>query len=163
MRWVGGLCDRLKDGGAFLYLLLLLLYPFLLVLPSLPSRSPLSLSSSSVLVIHRIDASRFDRAAEPRDLSQLISAPPPFATTSTTTTTLLLSSSCAELNYSCLIFNLPSLQESTSPTAGVHRRPGGPCETPPHPHEKFFACSYLFLVLFSNVLGFFFNSIVSHL
>lgn len=61
---VCGLCESLNDG-VYLYLLLLLLllvfYPFLLFLPTSPSRSLLlSLSSSSVLVNHRVDASQLN-------------------------------------------------------------------------------------------------------
>lgn len=64
VRWVGGPCDRLNDGGAFLYLLLLLFFFYTSFSssspPSLPSLSLLSLSSSSVLVIHRVDASQLN-------------------------------------------------------------------------------------------------------
>lgn len=73
------------------------LYQFLLVLPSLP---PIPVSPFVILLLGAGDSPRWritaqlDRAAEPRDLSRLISVSFPS------------SSSWAELNYSCLIFNL---------------------------------------------------------
>lgn len=73
---VCGPCDRLNDGGVFLYLLLLpVFYPFLSPLPSL---LPIPVSPSFVILLlgdspgWRITAPP-DGAAEPRDLSQPIS------------------------------------------------------------------------------------------
>lgn len=97
--WLGvcGLRDRLNDGGAFLYLLLLLFFcPFL----PFPALLPIPVSPFVILLLGAGDSpgwritARLDRAAEPRDLSQLISV------------SLRSSSSGAELDCGRLIFNL---------------------------------------------------------
>lgn len=71
VRWAGGLCDRLNDGGGFCTS-----SSSSFSASFSPSSLPPGLSSS-VLLIHRVDASQLCSAdsAEPRDLSELICIP----------------------------------------------------------------------------------------